>query len=227
MCSPAAIAPLALAAVGSGLQIAGQQQAQRAQAGVTSAETRRQAGYAQAGRDAVDRARQTFDAVPQAQGQAETARREAYQTAADGAVGGYLPGQTDAARVELDRRRTTNAETATQESARRAALEAWGDALLGGRVASSRSASDVGIQGSFARGSAGVLPAEMQAAGTRGQGLRALGDIAVASSMFASPLVAGGKDAWGRVFGTGAGVATAPTVPASRAGAWGRLAGPV
>jgi hypothetical protein len=226
MCSPAAIAPLALAAVGSGLQIAGQNQAQRAQAGVTSAETRRQAGYAQAGRDAVDGARRVFDAVPTAQGQAETVRRDALQAAADGAVGGYLPGQSEAARVELDRRRAGNAETMQQESARRAALEAWDDALLGGRLASARSAGDVGIQGSFARGSAGVLPAEMQAAGTRGQNLRTFGDITVASSLFAAPLVAGGKDAWGRVFGFGGG-AQAPTVPASRVGAWGRLAGPV
>ena len=203
LAAPAAIASAGAALAGTGLQLAGQNQAMRAQARATRAEAGRQFGYAAAGRDAVDQARQTWEAEPAISAAAQGERRAALDAAAASATGtGYLPGQSQAIRVETDRARADNTAVMGAENANRARLGSWGDTLLAGRVASSRSGSDVARQGSFSRGSAGVLPVELQAAGTRGMGLRTAGDLAMGATLLAAPFVAAQYPTWGSIFGT-------------------------
>jgi hypothetical protein len=240
MCSPAIVAPVALAAIGSQLQSAGQGQAARAQANAQLAGTRegaalsraemeRQRGFAQAGRDAVDGARATWAASPATMAQAENARRMAYDAAAAGVPRDYLPGQSEAARVEVDNRRAANADTLRGENAWKAILDSWGDANAAGGIASMRSGNEAALQAGFARGSASVLPIEQRAtdartaasviaAGKRGQGLRTLGDLSMFGAMVAPGAIASRYPTWGSVFGSAAPGKTAAGTAAYRMG---------
>jgi hypothetical protein len=222
LAAPAVIAPVALAAGGSLLQAAGQGQAARGRANaqlagvregaaLSRAEMERQRGFAQASRDAVDGARRTWEATPTTMAQAEASRRTAYDAAAAGEPRDYLPGQSEAARVEVHRRRDANAATLQGENAWRAVLDSWGDASGTGRIASMRSGDEVGVQAGFARGSASVLPIEQQAvdartgaavasAARRGQNLRTLGDLTMGAAMLAPGLVATRYPTWASVF---------------------------
>jgi hypothetical protein len=206
MCEPTTIAALAATAVGSAMQMQGQRQAQRAQRGAVEAENTRQRGYQQQAMGYVDTAREgasrpeVESATARAVDERATANRAA--AAVPQAMGGYLPGQAGAPQIvrdEVDRQRGIASLFAGQQADARAGLGGWSDALQGVRTGITRSGQGIAMQGSFGRGSAGVLGNELQAAGGAGAGMRALGDAVVTFGPAAATRF-GGSDGWGRVF---------------------------
>lgn len=219
LASPAAVASGALGLGGALLQNQGMQQAQNAQMAAASAEQWRQRGFADRQFSAAEDARREFapEAVQQGQQEAAARRSAAYaQTVApsdttplpgpaggSGAVEALMAGRRDQNRVLLE-----------GEGQRRAAAEAWADALFGRSVAAGRQAERGGLDRGFARGSLGALPAEQRAAQFRGQGLRTAGDLMTLGSAVAAPLVARAAPTWAGIFGAGGQAANAAGAPA-------------
>jgi hypothetical protein len=71
-------------------------------------------------------------------------------------------------------------------------LRAFGDVLGTASRMQGRDAGQLGLIGSMRRGSQSVLPLELEAAMTKGRGLRTLGDILSAGSMLTGSGMAGG-----------------------------------
>lgn len=198
MCDPVTAVALGAAAAGTGLQVAGQRQSDRAEASAIRNETARQNRIADASRTRLDT---TLGQVSQSMSDAEMARatdsRAESMRAASSLPGpgqGYLPGQAAAPQIvrdEIDRQRGLSSMFLNQQAGARANLGGWSDALFNSRVASGRGAQDIGTNASFARGSAGVLPLEMRAAAGRGAGLRTAGNLVAGAGMLAAPWAGG------------------------------------
>lgn len=213
MCEPTTLAALALAttAAGTGMQMHGQRQAQKAQQGAVEAETVRQRGYQQQAQGYVDTAREgaarpeVDSATARATGEREIANRAA--AAVPAAMGGYLPGQMAGPQIvrdEVDRQRGLASAFTSQQAGARANLGGWNDALMGVRTGIIRSGQGIAQQGSFGRGSAGVLGNELQAAGGAGAGMRMLGDAVTTFGPMAATSF-GGTNGWGNIFAAGGG----------------------
>jgi hypothetical protein len=206
----AAYIAAALAVAGTAAQQIGQQQARKAESAAVQAEALRQEEFSRRQRKAIDTGREAFEepTIQAAQDKAAGERETAYRAAASPSIAGYLPGQSDAPQVvrdAVDSRRVANADTLGGEAQRKAALEAWSDALLGGRIAIGRSAQDVSREASFAQGSRSAGAMEQSAAKMKGQGWRTAGDmlqlagqvVGMGSSMTSGP------DGFGATIGKG------------------------
>ena len=195
MCEPVSLmtaASLAATAVGTGMQIRGQQQARSAQNDAVAAERIRQQGIQE--RQAGVTAQATEQAAPERVQQATTdatAVRDAALRAATPAQTGYMPGQSSGPQIvrdEVDRQRQVAANFTNQQGGARAALGGWADSLFGLRQGIGRAQQNLQTQAGFARGSGSVLPLEMDKAGMAGQGMRTAGDLFVTAPRLASGL---------------------------------------
>lgn len=223
MCDPVSAISAAALAAGTGAQIMGQNQARKAQRGVVAAERGRQQGYQERQAAAVDTATQgaSRPAVEAATAERTAARAADLREAAPQQTG-YLPGQSAGPQIvrdEVDRQRGIVSAFTNQQGDARAALGGFGDAVFRANTGIGRAAQDVGVQGGFARGSAGLLPLDLNAASYKGQGLRTAGDLLVLAGT-AAPGLAQSKTL-GSIFARGGGVKTAPIA------ATGRFPGPI
>lgn len=219
----AAYVAAALAVAATAAQQVGAAQARKAETGAVQAEAERQRAIADRQMAATAQAQQSFEQpqIQAAQAKATGERETAYRAAAAPSITAYLPGQADAPQVvrdSVDQRRATDAGVLGAEAHNKAALEGWGDALLGGRIAIGRGAQEVAKQASFSQGSRNVLPSELAAAKYKGQGWRDLGT----GLQIASQVVGMGG-------GSGAFAASGATLSASKAadsygqGGWGAV----
>ncbi|MCO6415699.1 hypothetical protein JYK14_05840 [Siccirubricoccus sp. KC 17139] len=184
----AAYIAAALAAAGTTAPVIGQQQSRDAEQRAIAAEALRQQEFSDRQRAAVDTGRQAFEQenIQDAQAKAGQQREDAYRTAAEPSIPTYLPGQENAPQVvrdAVDQRRAANASTLGEEAKRKAALESWADALLGGRIAVNRSGQGVAREASFAQGSMEANKAERAAAKQKGSDWRFVGDLLNGAAM--------------------------------------------
>ena len=194
MCGPWMI-PLALMAGGAVAKYAGDQQAQQAQAAVSTAERNRQQEMS-AKQDALFQ--KSVSGEKNIAGSDNTAaidaRKASYAQALNARPAGqeFLPGAADAnAVVGQSAGKIVGAEheMVNQSADAQARLNGLGDNLFKANISQGRDAQGVNQIGSAKMDSASVLPSELQAAAQKGGTLRALGGLA---STIGSMWLAGG-----------------------------------
>jgi hypothetical protein len=229
MCNPVAAIAIGSALAGTAMQVQGQRQATRAQNDVASAERIRQDGSRARSIAFTDTAREgaSRGTTDQAMAQSAAERAVDYRAAAPvpAAQGGYLPGQGGGPQVvrdEVDRQRGLAAAFSNQQAGARANLGGWSDALFGARTGIARAGQGAAQESSFSRGSASLLPGDMQAAAQRGANWRMAGDLVAGGGNLAAGTY-GGPNGWGSLFSS----APAAPVGAFARATTGRAAGPV
>lgn len=227
MCTPVAFA-LALTAAGSAAQAAGARRAAKAMEGARLAESIRQKGFQ-------DQATQVSDESLNKSGRkaTEAGIKEAGEArAADAAAataevrkpieatGENLAGDQTANKVmatEGDIQAAKNLGYAGQQGAAKANLLSFNDVTFQNAINNMRAGQQLGTIGNFMRGSAGVLPVELEAASRRGDNLKTLGTVlSTAGSVVGMGAGAGWWDKAPEVAGTTA--AAAPAVTAAPSG---------
>jgi hypothetical protein len=186
MCTP--LIALALTAAGTAASAAGARKAQKAQAGAREAERWRQKGF----QDEADaRASENFgktgkDATDAGMAKAESDRKSAADAAVADvrapieATGANLAGDSSAAKVINTENASQAARSlgyALQQGAAKAKLSSFNDVGFENAINNARTNQDIARIANFAKGSADVLPVELEAAAQKGQGLRTLGSI--------------------------------------------------
>ena len=193
---------LALAAAGTGAQIAGQRQADDERAGVIRRQTAgQQAIRGRAMESAMAALPETAPAQVEANIQSGAENRAPALAAAISPEGGYLPGQSGGPQVVRDAVNRERAGNSLYLGGRADALGrmgGWQDALFGIGQSLRRGAEGVTAAGSASRGLAGLLPGQMAGAGSAGQGLRLTGDLMNVGSQAVGAF---GPGAWNSVFG--------------------------
>lgn len=186
MCTP--LVALALTAAGTAASAAGARKAQKAQAGAREAERWRQKGFQD---EAEARAADNFsktgkDATDVGMANAEADRKAASDAAVAEvrapveATGANLAGDTSAAKLVANENASQAARGlgyAIQQGAAKAKLASFGDVGFENAIMNARTNQDLARIANFAKGSADVLPVELEAAAQKGQGLRTLGSI--------------------------------------------------
>lgn len=186
MCTPLALGALALTAVGTVAGAAGQHKAYNAQTDARNAEQLRRQNYQ-------NESQKYFN---QNLGQSDLnatnenlATNTASNTAALNAVNGTadvrapiaenIPGAEGpkVINTELGNRLSQANKFNTQQGAAKGRLDSYGDWTLGNQLNNLKTSNQIGLQGNFMQGSAGVLPWEMQDASHRGDSLKGLGTI--------------------------------------------------
>jgi hypothetical protein len=204
MCTP--LIALALTAAGTAAGAAGARKAQKAQAGAREAERWRQKGF-QSEADA--RAAENFEKTGKDATDAGMEKAEAdRKSASDAAVadvrapievkGENLAGDSSAAKII----NTENASQAArglgyalQQGAAKAKLSSFNDVGFENALNNARTNQDIARIANFAKGSADVLPVELEAASRKGQGLRTLGSVLSTAGTIAG--VGVGSGWWG------------------------------
>lgn len=126
-----------------------------------------------------------------------------------------LGGSTSSGNVNItdafSRALTGGMDQATQQGALRAELASFGDQLGTTNRENNRRTGDIGMIGSFSRGSSNVLPIELQHAATKERSKATIGSVlqAVGMAMMGGAGGAGAGAAGGAAGGAGAGVAGA------------------
>lgn len=193
MCTPV-IAALALTAAGSAATAAGVRRAQKAQAGAREAERIRQKSYqSEAEAAAAENLGKTGkDATEAGMAEAEQKRKtEAEAAVAEvrapvEATGENLAGSNEAARLVAAENAAAAGRGlgfALQQGGAKAKLASFGDVNFANAIANARTNQDIARIANFAKGSADVLPVELEAAAQRGQGLRTLGNLLSTAGM--------------------------------------------
>ena len=229
MCDPVSIA---MSLGGFALQQMGQSKAEKARRGVITAEGIRRRGYEDTGRSFVDENIEDFDANVFKTATSERARRignnaqkiqdETPSTAAQEPTG--LNRAPKVISSDINRERSEQAIDSAGDTKRFGIANAFNDTLMGRNRDLVRTGNVVQQQGNFARGSAGIVPLELQAASKRGAGLRALGDLlklgsavygmpvsapttvgTIATPSVLGPLGAGDELGFGKIFAGGPG----------------------
>lgn len=187
MCLPVAMAiPLALMAVGTVAQYFGNQSAEKAQWSAFNAEQRRQKGFdEQQGAlfgESLDKSKKLLD--PNETGKEVANRRDTMLAALppEGAPRETLPGNADGPQVVQNAADRANAEGRAyteQQASALANLFGFGDQIFKTDIGIGRDAQGINQLGSFRRGSAAALDAELQAAAQKGSTLRGLGGLAL------------------------------------------------
>jgi len=185
MCNPVAIG-LALTAAGTAAQVAGQRKAQKAMEGAREAERIRQKGYQDESTAVLDKSMANADKSAQDSQEAEAlAKRKA--DAADATASVRAPVEATGANLAGDQTANTVIETeraaqaaknlgyAGQQGGAKASLLAANDLNFANAIANARAQQDHARIAGFSKGSADVLPIEMEAASHRGDGLKTLG----------------------------------------------------
>jgi hypothetical protein len=108
---------------------------------------------------------------------------------------GVLPQSSSNVVVQSDAAASEDARGDGVDRARRlAAFRGFGDLLGDTSRLQGRDAAKIGTIGSFKRGSQGVMPTELNAAGMQGAGMRQLGDLFnLAAGITTGPALAGGS----------------------------------
>jgi hypothetical protein len=182
MCDPMSIAAAALTVAGTGAQAIGSSKASRAQSNVAAAETARQERFRreQAALFEQSQAGQTREAQDQKLNEATERRTNALQGAVTQGSAADVPLAGNEASVVADtisRRLAGSAQTARDEGGRLGALGAFKDLNFGNAISLGRSGQQQGMLGGFSRGSADLVPMEMDIAGQRGQGWQSFGRL--------------------------------------------------
>lgn len=187
MCDPIT-ASIALAAAGSVAQAAGVRKAQKAQAGAQEAERIRQKRYqseadarasenlAATNKDATDKGMDKS----KAEREAASAKAVSEVQAPLAPSGENLAGDQTANAVidaETAKQASKGLGFALQQGSAKANLASLNDVMFQNAISNARANQDIGRIANFARGSADVLPIELEAAARRGQGLRTLGSL--------------------------------------------------
>lgn len=226
MCVPSALAALGLVAGGAGsiMSAAGANSAAGAAARDIRKETKRQNGYRRAAGQAFNNELAGWG-LPLQEG--ALAADKAVQGARIGAAvnpveGTYIPvapGAPDAVKAEIARRMVGAIDHGKATAQQLADLSAFGNVMQDNRRAMSDAERRIATQGSFARGSASVLPYRLNADQYQGSGLRTFGDILGGVGTLAGDAAAVGYGpSWDDIGGWFGGAAL-PAVPhAQRAG---------
>lgn len=187
MCNPVVIS-LALTAAGSAAQAAGARRAAKAMEGARIAESIRQKGFqdeanaitneslSKSGKEATDKEMAAAEAERAAASDAAVAdvRRPVEATGAN------LAGDTKGNTIMLnegDLAAAKNLGFATQQGRAKANLLSFNDVTFQNAINNVRAGQKLNTVGNFMRGSAGVLPVELEAAQRKGEGLRTLGTV--------------------------------------------------
>jgi hypothetical protein len=182
MCLPG-IDPVsvALLTIGTGLQVYGQQQAEKATKRAQVAELARQDKFR---KDATQRFNQATQDVTQPEQQRRfeqerLMRQGVFRKAAKSNDTSYSPGEGSSSIVNADAAATRSTVSREGQSAADAlaALTAWGPSDFGTRATLSQSGADIYGLGDAARASFGILPLELEAAQRKGASTRMLGDL--------------------------------------------------
>ena len=187
MCNPVAIA-LSLTAAGSAAQAAGARRAAKAMEGARVAESIRQKGFQdEASKVVEDSVGKSGRASTDASIKAAAEARAADAAAATAevrkpieATGGNLAGDTAANKVmatESDLQAARNLGYAGQQGAAKANLLSFNDMTFQNAINNIRAGQQLNMTGNFMRGSAGVLPVELEAASRKGDNLKTLGTV--------------------------------------------------
>ena len=186
MCPP--IVALALTAAGTAATAAGVRKAQKAQDGAREAERIRQKGF----QDEADaRATENFNKTNKgATDSGMTKSEEERKAASDAAVsevrapveatGKNLAGDSAAAKLVANENASQAARGigyALQQGAAKAKLASLNDVWFENSLLNARTNQDIARVANFAKGSADVLPVELEAAARKGQGLRTVGSL--------------------------------------------------
>ena len=185
MCDPVTISLVATLA-GTAASAAGQAKAQKAQDGAREAERIRQKGLqsesdALLGQSLSNASKESQDSQ---QANAEGERKAAYDAATAAsrapleAVGSNLAGDQSAnALIASETAKASNNALgyAGQQGLSKAALQGFGDLQFNNALYNARQLQGQARVGDFMKGSAGVLPYEMEAASHKGDGLKTLG----------------------------------------------------
>jgi hypothetical protein len=225
MCNPLAIGAV-LAVAGTGLQIRAQNQREADMNRAQRRETERQEKLYGESKLLLDQNREEYNRERvDADMATAAADRQAQYAAADRnapRANESLPGSTPAAGgnvVVLEAFRQAAADAATraeQQGAARADLASFGDFMGDTAISTGRRSGDIGMIGSFSRGSANVLPLELNRAATRRRGSATAGNLLTSfgSAMMggagagaAATGTAGAASGLGNVSGIGAGLA--------------------
>ena len=187
MCTPVAIA-LAMTAAGSAAQAAGARRAAKAMEGARLAESIRQKGFQDQATKISDQSlSKSGRASTEADMKANEAKRAADAAAATAevrkpieATGENLAGDQTANRVmatEGEAQAARNLGYAGQQGSAKANLLSFNDVTFQNAINNMRAGQQLGTIGNFMRGSAGVLPIELEAASRRGDNLKTLGTV--------------------------------------------------
>lgn len=187
MCTPVAFA-LALTAAGSAAQAAGARRAAKAMAGARTAESIRQKGFQDEANAVVDDSLNKSGKDATDKGMADAAAQRA--AASDAAVadvrspieatGANLAGDQTANKImatEGDVAAAKNLGYATQQGRAKANLLSFNDVTFQNAINNIRAGQKLNTTGNFMRGSAGVLPIELEAASQKGEGLKTFGNL--------------------------------------------------
>lgn len=187
MCEPTTIlaaASLAMGAAGTGMSMKAASDQTKARNNAAAAEAARQAGFQDQAKGAFDNTLTQFDAGKQTQNvQDATTQREGAmgQAAQSGAQDYTMPGAASAPAIiksDLARAIADGVGRGREDTKRRAALGAAGQAQFGNQLGLARSNEELGKLGDFSGASSGLLGNEMMAANGAGQGWKLGADLA-------------------------------------------------
>ena len=187
MCNPVAIA-LSLTAAGSAAQAAGARRAAKAMEGARVAESIRQKGFQDEANKVVDESlgksgKSSTDAGMKAAAEARAADAAAATAEVRKpveATGENLAGDTAGNKVmatESDLQAARNLGYAGQQGAAKANLLSFNDMTFQNAINNLRAGQQLNTTGNFMRGSAGVLPVELETASRKGDSLKTLGTV--------------------------------------------------
>lgn len=204
MCDPVS-ASIALTVAGTTAQAIASKQAKKAMQGATNAERIRQKGYEDQSQAALNESQSFASKASQDRRMAEAAagRKAEYdqataQAAPVAATGENLAGDQSGNAVvasETAKRSSDATNSALQRGAAMANLQGFGDLQLGNALYNNRIGQRQAQLAGFMRGSADVLPLELQAASQKGKDLATLGQLLNAAGAITS--MGAGAGWWG------------------------------
>lgn len=227
MCNPVAIA-LSLTAAGSAAQAAGARRAAKAMEGARVAESIRQKGFQDEANKVVDESlnksgKSSTDAGMKAAAEARAADAAAATAEVRKpveATGENLAGDTAGNKVmatESDLQAARNLGYAGQQGAAKANLLSFNDVTFQNAINNIRAGQQLNTTGNFMRGSAGVLPVELEAASRKGDSLKTLGTVLSTAGTVVG--MGAGADWWKAADTAGNGIAAGSAITTNPAGA--------
>lgn len=183
MCDPLSLS-IAATVVGTGLQYKAQQDREEEMTNFNRAENDRQERFNKESTALFEKNREEFsrDNADTNMAEAATARQQQYAAADRNAprANDAPPGATGGNNVVLEafQRAAAGAQQrAQQQGAARAELASFGDFMGDAAITTGRRSGDIGMLGSFMRGSADALGMELQRAATRQRGAATIGNL--------------------------------------------------
>lgn len=216
MCEPTTIAALGALAVGAGMQYKANKDRQQDMRKVQRRETERQDKFYEEAAGNLTKNRDTYTrenveqkmADAAGERQAQYAMAEAVAPRANEAPVGAQGGNQVIADVFARALGDAKAQS-DQQGVLRSQLASFGDTLGENAIENNRRTGEIGMVGSFSRGSANVMPLELNHEATKERKLATMGGILQA---FGGAMLGGGAGlgATGAAAGAGAGAASAP-----------------